>query len=144
MSPAPPPGGRVPSWVNVVPPARPAGQLPAVNLDDLTALVVRRAFERILDGEVEVTIRDAAALLKVVHDQAVLARDAAFAELEEAQHAMMVLRSAIIRRSGQDEWRELAAEVLKERDRARERQRAREALRAFARSALAAAGSHPR
>ena len=65
LHPAPPPGGKTPAWINVVPPAHPPGQLLAPGIDDLARLVLRRCYERILYGEAEVTVRDAAALLRL-------------------------------------------------------------------------------
>jgi hypothetical protein len=62
---APAPGGKTPAWINVVPPARPPGQLQVPGIDDLARLVLRRCYERVLDGEAEVTPRDAAALLRL-------------------------------------------------------------------------------
>ena len=62
---APPPSGKTPAWINVVPPARPPGQLQVPGIDDLARLVLRRCYERILYGEAEVTVRDAAALLRL-------------------------------------------------------------------------------
>jgi len=53
-----------------VPPGRPS----ASDVDGLVCLVFRRAYEGILDGEAEVTLRDAAALLKL---QCVMEHEAA-------------------------------------------------------------------
>ena len=62
---APPPSGKTPAWINVVPPVRPPGQLQVPGIDDLARLVLRRCYERVLDGEAEVSLRDAAALLRL-------------------------------------------------------------------------------
>jgi len=75
-------------------------------------------------------VSDAVALMRlswqVERDQAIPARDKALAELAETQQAVLMLKDAIIRRSGQDEWRALWGEVQKERERAREIRRARQ------------------
>jgi hypothetical protein len=52
--PALPPGGSVPRWLSAAPSA-PAG-LSASGLDDLAALALRRAYERIRDGDVGLRI----------------------------------------------------------------------------------------
>jgi hypothetical protein len=69
---------------------------------------------------------------QVERDQAIPARDKALAELAEAQDAMLALKAAIIRRSGQDEWRALWGEARTERERARAIRKARQR---FARAA---------
>ena len=43
----------------------PRGRLATPSVNDLTRLVLQRAYERVLDGEAEVTVRDAAALLRL-------------------------------------------------------------------------------
>ena len=43
----------------------PPGRLATPSVDDLVRLALRRAYERALDGEAEVTLRDAAALLRL-------------------------------------------------------------------------------
>ena len=48
---APPPGGKTPAWINVVPPARPPGQLQVPGIDDLARLAIRRLWERLEAGE---------------------------------------------------------------------------------------------
>ena len=82
------------------------------------------------------SLQDAAAAMRLAwqieHDEAIPARDKALAELAEAQAAVLSLKDAVIRRSGQDEWRALWGEVQKERERAREIRRARQR---FARAA---------
>lgn len=66
---APPPTGtRCPAWIGVSVVGRapsPPGRLATPSVDDLVRLVLRRAYERALDGEAEVTLRDAAALLRL-------------------------------------------------------------------------------
>ena len=129
-SPAPPPG-RAPSWVNVaIMPPRPLGQLPAVGIADLASLALRRAYERLEVGVPGVSVQDVVAVSRlawqVERDEAIPARDEALAELAEVQEAMLTLKAAIIRHSGQDEWRALWGEVLKELERAREIRRVRE------------------
>ena len=85
--PAPPPGGVAPSWINVVPSARPAGQLSVPSVEDLAAITLRRAYERVEAGEAGVTIRDAVAVLRLAHeiehDDALAERDAARRQMEE-------------------------------------------------------------
>ena len=63
---------------------------------------------------------------QVERDEAVPARDEALAELAEAQAVVLSLKDAIIRRSGQDEWRALWSEVQKELESAREIRKARQ------------------
>jgi hypothetical protein len=139
VHPAPPPRGVAPSWISVAVPTRPLGQLPAVGIADLASLALRRAYERLEAGVPGVSVHDAVAVSRLAwqieRDEAIPARDQALAELAEIQQAMLTLKAAVIRRSGPDEWRELAGEVKKERDRMREARKARQALRAFARSA---------
>jgi len=119
-----------PSWVNVAVPSRPLGQLPAVGIADLASLALRRAYERLEVGVPGVSVQDAVAVSRVAwqieRDEAIPARDATLAELAEVQQAMLTLKDAIIRRSGQDEWRALWGEVREERDRARQHREARQ------------------
>jgi hypothetical protein len=69
---APPPTGtRCPAWIGV----DVAGQVPGPperlatpSAADLARLALRRAYERVLDGEAEVTLRDVAALLRLQHE----------------------------------------------------------------------------
>ncbi len=128
--PAPPPGGVAPSCISVAVPPRPLGQLPAVGIADLASLALRRAYERLEVGAPGVSVQDVVAVSRlawqVERDEVIPARDAALAELAEAQAAMLTLKDAIIRRSGQDEWRALWSEVQKERERAREIRKTRE------------------
>jgi hypothetical protein len=65
---APPPtGASCPTWigVNMACPPGPPGRLATPSAADLARLALRRAYERVLDGEAEVTLRDAAALLRL-------------------------------------------------------------------------------
>jgi hypothetical protein len=70
---------------------------------------------------------------QIEHDEAIPARDKALAELAEAQAAVLMLKDAIIRRSGRDEWQALWDEVQKERQRAREIRRVRQRFATAAR-----------
>ena len=128
--PAPPPGGVAPSWINVAVPPRPLGQLPAVGIADLASLALRRAYERLEVGVPGVSVQDVVAVSRLAwqieRDEAIPARDEALAELAEAQAAALTLKDAIIRRSGQDEWRALWSEVQKDREKAREIRKARQ------------------
>jgi hypothetical protein len=67
LHPAPPPGGRAPAWVNVVPPPRPLGQLPVPSVADLAALALRRVYERVEAGAA-VSAHDLVALLKLARE----------------------------------------------------------------------------
>jgi hypothetical protein len=64
----PPTGTRCPPWIGVSvasrAPSHP-GRLATPSVADLARLVLQRAYERALDGEAEVTLRDAAALLRL-------------------------------------------------------------------------------
>ncbi len=135
--PAPPPGGVAPSWISVAVPPRPLGQLPAVGIADLASLALRRAYERLEVGVPGVSVQDAVAAMRlawqVERDEAVPARDEALAELAKAQAAVLTLKDAIIRRSGQDEWRALWSEVQKEREKTREIRKTRERFATAAR-----------
>jgi hypothetical protein len=86
-------------------------------LAGLAALALRRCYgQREAGGVVSLADAVAAARLawQVEHHEAIPARDKALAELAEAQAAVLSLGDAIIRRSGQDEWRALWGEVRKE------------------------------
>ena len=100
------------------------------SIADLAALALRRCYERLEAGQASVSLQDAVATMRLArqieHDEAIPARDKALAELAEAQAAVLMLKDAIIRRSGQDEWRTLWGEVQKERERAREIRKARQ------------------
>ena len=130
LHPAPPPGGVAPSWISVAAPPRLLGQLPAVGIADLASLALRRAYERLEVGVPGVSVQDVVAVSRlawqVERDEAIPARDEALAELAEAQAAVLTLKDAIIRRSGQDEWRALWSEVQKDREKTREIRKARQ------------------
>jgi hypothetical protein len=104
-------------------------------LADLAALALRRCYEQLEAGGA-VSVTDAVAAMRLAwqieRDEAIPARDAALAELAEAQAAVLSLKDAVIRRSGRDEWRALWGEVQKERERAGEIRKARQR---FARAA---------
>jgi hypothetical protein len=101
---------------------------------DLATIAVKRCYEGLQSGTAAVSVQDAVAAMRLAwqreRDEVIPARDEALAELAKVQ-AMLTLKDAIIRRSGQDEWRALAGEVQKERERAREIRKARLALRAI-------------
>ena len=128
-APASPPGGVAPVWVNAVIEPRAPGQLPVPELADLAALALRRCYEQLEAGGA-VSVTDAVAAMRLAwqieRDEAIPARDKALADLAEAQAVMLGLKDAIIGRCGQDEWRALWGEVLKELERAREIRRVRE------------------
>ena len=63
---------------------------------------------------------------QIERDEAIPARDKALAELAEVHETVLMLKNAVIRRSGQDEWRALWGEVQKERERARAIRKARQ------------------
>jgi hypothetical protein len=131
LHPAPPPGGVAPAWINVAPAARPLGQLPAVGFEDLADLAIQRCSEELLSGR-PASVQAYAAVVRLAwqmeRDEAIPARDMALAEVAEARAVMLSLKDAIIRRSGQDEWRSLGGEVREELERAR---RIREARQRF-------------
>ena len=63
-------GTRCPPWIGVsvssrLPSPGPPGRLATPSAADLARLALRRAYERVLDGEAEVSLRDAAALLRL-------------------------------------------------------------------------------
>ena len=64
----PPLGRRCPAWIGInvaSRPPSPPGRLATPSAADLARLTLQRAYERVLDGEAEVTLRDAAALLRL-------------------------------------------------------------------------------
>ena len=79
--PAPAPGTRVPSWINVAVPSRPQGQLPVPGVADLASLALRRAFERLESGGA-VSLHDVAGLLRLQRE---IERDDAVAAAAEAR-----------------------------------------------------------
>ena len=70
---------------------------------------------------------------QIERDEAIPARDAALAELAEAQAAVLSLKDAVIRHSGQGEWRALWGEVQKELERVRQIRKTRERFATAAR-----------
>jgi hypothetical protein len=118
--PAPPPAGRVPSWINAVPPARAPGQLPVVSVRDVAELAVRKAYEGLLYGRTAVSVSDAAAVARlawqVERDQAIPERDAALRQLEKWQQDMTEFTWAVrmvLDRQYPGAWAEVMAEVRK-------------------------------
>jgi hypothetical protein len=73
-------------------PPRPTGQLAAVDVADLAALVLRRAYERLEAGKAETGLRDAVALLRLTweieRDEAIPERDKALAQAEMFRRGM--------------------------------------------------------
>lgn len=130
LHPASPPGGVAPRWVNAVIEPRFPGQLPVVELADLAAVMLRRCYDQLEAGKAPVTVQDAVAAMRLAwqieHDAAIPARTRALADLEEAQAAVLMLKDAVIRRSGLDEWRALWGEVQREREKTRATQKARQ------------------
>ena len=118
-------------------PSRPQGQLLAPGVDDLAALALRRCYERLEAGEAAVSLQDAVVAMRLAwqieRDEAIPARDKALAELAEAQQAVLILKNAVIRHSGQGEWRALWGEVQKELERARQIRKTRERFATAAR-----------
>ncbi len=100
------------------------------SFEDLADLVVRRCYEGLQSGRPTVSLHDAVAVMRlawqVERDEAIPARDKPLAELAEAQAAVLTLKDAIIRRSGQDEWRALWSEVQKDREETRKIREARQ------------------
>jgi hypothetical protein len=135
--PAPPLSGRAPSWINVAVPSRAQGQLLAPGVADLARVAMQRAYERVEASEAAVSLQDAVAAMRLAwqieRDEAIPARDKALAELAEAQQAMLILKDAVIRHSGQGEWRALWGEVQKELERARQIRKTRERFATAAR-----------
>lgn len=122
LHPAPAPGGRAPSWINVaVPSRRPQGQLLAPSIDDLATLVLRRCWEGLQSGAPVVPVRDAVAILRLAHeiehDAALAERDAARRQMEEwrqeLKSGLWAVRSVLVRQYGQDAWAAFSAELKK-------------------------------
>ena len=113
------------------------GSFLAVGVADLASLALRRAYERLEAGEPAVSVQDAVAAMRLAwqieRDEAIPARDAALAELAEAQAAVLSLKDAVIRHSGQGEWRALWGEVQKELERVRQIRKTRERFATAAR-----------
>ena len=118
-------------------PPRPLGQLPVVGIADLASLALRRAYERLEVGVPGVSVQDAVAVSRLAwqieRDEAIPARDKALAELAEVQQAVLILKDAVIRHSGQGEWRALWGEVQKELERVRQIRKTRERFATAAR-----------
>ncbi len=120
--PAPPPGGRAPSWISLAPAVRPPGQLATPTAADLSALVLRRLWERLDAGEINVSIADAVSVHRLAHDiehdQALIERDQACIERDEtllqAEDLLWAIRSSITRQYGPDAWPAIAREVRKQ------------------------------
>ena len=116
LHPAPAPGGRAPSWVNVaIMPPRPQGQLHVPGVADLARMALRRAYERLEAGEAEVTIRDAVAILRLAHEieheDALAERDAARRQIAEWKRGLRLIRDAVVSHHGQPAWDAVAAQV---------------------------------
>jgi hypothetical protein len=120
LHPAPPPGGKTPAWINVVPPARPPGQLQVPSIDELAPLVLRRCYERVEAGEQAVSVQDAVATMRLAwqieRDQAIPERDAALRQLEKWQQDMTEFTWAlrvVLERQYPGAWPAVMAEVRK-------------------------------
>jgi hypothetical protein len=121
LHPAPAPGGRAPSWINVAVPSRPQGQFLAPDVDDLAALVLRRCWEGLQSGAPVVPVRDAVAILRLAHeiehDSALTERDATRRQIEEwrqeLKSGLWAVRSVLVRQYGQDAWAAFYAELKK-------------------------------
>jgi hypothetical protein len=108
--PAPAPGGRAPSWVNVaVMPSRLQGQLAVPTAADLAALALRRCYERVEAGAA-VSAHDVVALLKLARE---IERDAASQGAEDDARWQATLREVLwLARSHLGEgWKPFAADV---------------------------------
>jgi hypothetical protein len=113
---APPPTGtRCPPWIGVsvsgrLPSPSPPGRLATPSAADLARLVLRRAYERVLDGEAEVSLRDAAALLRLQRE---LDREAAGQAAGTSAQWEATLREVLwaARRHLGEQWKPFAADV---------------------------------
>jgi hypothetical protein len=120
LHPAPAPGGRAPSWINVAVPSRPQGQLLVSGVADLARVAMQRAYERVEAGEAAVSLQDAVAAMRlawqVERDKAITERDAALRRLEELQRAetgfVWALRM-VLDRQYPGAWPTVMAEVRK-------------------------------
>jgi hypothetical protein len=92
LHPAPAPGGRAPSWINVAVPSRPQGQFLAPGVHDVAALAIRLCYQRLEAGEHPAFVQDAVALARLAwqieHDDALAERDRALAQAEEFRCGM--------------------------------------------------------
>jgi hypothetical protein len=106
---APPPGGRTPAWVNVVPSGRPAGQLPVPTAADLAVLALRRAYERVEAGAA-VSAHDVVALLKLARE---IERDAASQDAGNDARWQATLKEVLwlARRHLGEGWKPFAADL---------------------------------
>jgi hypothetical protein len=121
LHPAPAPGGVAPQWVNVVPSARPPGQLAVRSIEDLANLVLRCCYDGLQSGRLAVSLQPAVALIRLAHeiehDAALAERDAARRQMEEWRQefksGLWAVRSVLVRQYGQDAWAAFSAEVRK-------------------------------
>ena len=120
LHPAPAPGGRAPSWINVAVPSRPQGQLLAPGVADLARVAMQRAYERVEAGEAAVSLQDAVAAMRlawqVERDEAIPERDAALRQLEKWQQDMTEFTWAlrmVLDRQYPGAWPAVMAEVRK-------------------------------
>jgi hypothetical protein len=120
LHPAPPPGGRAPSWINVAVPSRPQGQLLAPGVADLARVAMQHAYERIEAGEAAVSLQDAVAAMRLAwqieRDEAIPERDAALRQLEKWQQDMTEFTWAlrmVLDRQYPGAWPAVMAEVRK-------------------------------
>ena len=113
---APPPtGARCPPWIGVsgagpLPPPSPLGRLATPSAADLARLALRRAYERVLDGEAEVTVRDAVALLRLQRE---IDREAALQAAGTTAQWEATLREVLwaARRHLGEHWEPFAADI---------------------------------
>jgi hypothetical protein len=113
---APPPTGtRCPPWIGVsassrLPSPGSLGRLATPSAADLARLALRRAYERVLDGEAEVSLRDAAALLRLQRE---IDREAAGQEAGTTARWEATLREVLwaARRHLGSNWEAFAADV---------------------------------
>jgi hypothetical protein len=111
---APPPTGtRCPPWIGVSVASRPPsppGRLATPSAADLVRLAVQRAYQRVLDGEAEVSLRDAAALLRLQRE---IDREAAGQAAGTTAQWEATLREVLwaARRHLGDHWAPFAADI---------------------------------
>jgi hypothetical protein len=113
---APPPTGtRCPPWIGVsvasrLPSPGLPGRLATPSAADLARLVLRRAYERVLDGEAEATLRDAAALLRLQRE---LDREAARQAAGTIAQWQATMREVLwlARRHLGEHWEPFAADI---------------------------------
>jgi hypothetical protein len=110
LHPAPPPGGRAPSWINVavVPPC-PQGQFPVPGIADLAALALRRCYERLEAGTI-VSAHDVVALLKLARE---IEHDAARQDVGNDARWQAALKEVLwlARRHLGEGWKPFAADL---------------------------------